>query len=306
MTQVTNTFEGGTDGATITTGNSGGVSGDAFQNVLTPATFDGTHVYTGSLAAKMGGPISVLGYNSTSPLGALREVHNNLFVYLPTTADPSSYFQLIAISEEPDGEGQYSGGETNVSPWYHTVGIQSAVAEFQTSSPIIPFDAWFRLVSHFRTESEAGAQDGYVSCKIYVTDLVGSPDEVLELTDVTTGSNPYTIYEIGASPVTGEFQWVDGIHWYSEMGGLLSTVATLDHSLLSGIRDHHDETHTLLSHPGGFVYKTGVAVTITDSDITAIGQVATDGMVAVTYDTMSTVTLLWTRLNGTWLAVEAT
>jgi hypothetical protein len=46
MTDVTNTFEGGTAGSTITTGNSGGTSGTAFNFIQTVS--GGASVYTSS------------------------------------------------------------------------------------------------------------------------------------------------------------------------------------------------------------------------------------------------------------------
>ena len=72
MTQFSNTFEGGTSGATITTANSGGGSGDAFNYVnLTGAstlTYDTTHVFGGVGAARFGvvaSQFAALQYGST-------------------------------------------------------------------------------------------------------------------------------------------------------------------------------------------------------------------------------------------------
>lgn len=50
MAQLTNSFEGGTDGVTITSGNSGGSSGDAFSNMSGSPAFSATHRHVGTLA----------------------------------------------------------------------------------------------------------------------------------------------------------------------------------------------------------------------------------------------------------------
>lgn len=85
---------------------------------------------------------------------------------------------------------------------------------------------------------------------------------------------------------------------------VLSTVATIDHDLLIGVEkdQHHTEIHALQSHTGGLLYKTGAAVTISDADFTA----PVDGMMAVTYDSTTGITLVWTRLASTWDAMETT
>jgi hypothetical protein len=49
---LSNTFEGGTDTAAITTGNSGGASGDAFNAVVGTCTYVSTPAMNGTLAAK--------------------------------------------------------------------------------------------------------------------------------------------------------------------------------------------------------------------------------------------------------------
>lgn len=102
----------------------------------------------------------------------------------------------------------------------------------------------------------------------------------------------YQVVEFSA-PITPPAESVD----------VLSTIATIDHDLLIGVEEdqHHTKLHTLQSHTGGFLYKTGTSPTITDADFV----VPTNGMVAVTYDTDDAITLVWTRFNGTWDAVEA-
>jgi hypothetical protein len=60
-----NTAEGGTNGVTVTTGNSGGASGDAFDNVVGSPTFSNAHPFTGSMGyySPGGGTASTLDWN---------------------------------------------------------------------------------------------------------------------------------------------------------------------------------------------------------------------------------------------------
>jgi len=91
---------------------------------------------------------------------------------------------------------------------------------------------------------------------------------------------------------------------------VLSSVATIDHDVLAGVEEdqHHTKSHYLdnqVDHVGGFVYKSGVDPVITDTDMTNAGiAAAADGQVAVTFDVMGGTTLVWTRLGGSWAAVE--
>jgi hypothetical protein len=59
---LNNTFEGGTDTTTITTGNSGGASGDAFSTVVIGAsatvTFSATHAHRGTLGMALTQPVT--------------------------------------------------------------------------------------------------------------------------------------------------------------------------------------------------------------------------------------------------------
>lgn len=88
----------------------------------------------------------------------------------------------------------------------------------------------------------------------------------------------------------------------NEAWDTLSTVATIDHDLIIGVEkdQHHLESHALQSHTGGLLYKVGTSPMVADTDFV----LATNGMVAVTYDTDDGITLLWSRANGSWSSVE--
>lgn len=157
------------------------------------------------------------------------------------------------------------------------------------------------------TSTHVYATDGLYTVTVTVYDLQGLSD-----------STSHTIYfphddVIWPSPEADQAQEV-----YLEpeiptqSSDVLSTVATIDHDLLIGVEEdqHHDNAHALNDeaiHTGGYFYKTGWQPTVTDADIVAAGvPAAADGQIVVTYDTHTTETLVWTRLNSVWSAVEAT
>jgi hypothetical protein len=85
---------------------------------------------------------------------------------------------------------------------------------------------------------------------------------------------------------------------------VLSTVATIDHDILTGIEpdQHHSESHALNAavHNAGFYVETANGAAITDADFVA----PANGMIAMTYDTSTGQMFLWTRSNGVWTYVE--
>lgn len=93
----TNTFEGGTHGNTITTGNSGGSSGDAFSSISgSTLTFDNTTVAHGSMAAKhdMDGVTTQCRYNWDLGAGNTEAIIYHRY-YLHIDSFPSTTFQLV-------------------------------------------------------------------------------------------------------------------------------------------------------------------------------------------------------------------
>jgi hypothetical protein len=85
VTTYVNTAEGGTDGTTVTTGNSGGASGDAFASVLGPWKFSAANKAHGSL-----------GYLCDTSAGAT----GYWMYHSPTAASQYAvrfYFKLVAL-----------------------------------------------------------------------------------------------------------------------------------------------------------------------------------------------------------------
>lgn len=68
MAQIRNTFDGGTNGVGMTTGNTGGTSGNAFTAVEAALTFSSDWAVTGTLCAKY--PTSGTGYGRWSIAGS--------------------------------------------------------------------------------------------------------------------------------------------------------------------------------------------------------------------------------------------
>ena len=95
MARRDNTFEGGVDGTVITSGNSGGASGDAFNVVVTntPATepaFDNTHAI-GTLSAHVAQTAAAADFCQVrwTALGDLAEAYGQICIYI-TAAPPNT------------------------------------------------------------------------------------------------------------------------------------------------------------------------------------------------------------------------
>jgi hypothetical protein len=85
---LANTFEGGTDGVTISVANSGGASGDAFSAVVgTQIVFSAAAVMHGGMGMKMDNPGATTTYGSWTGFGTLT-VRTYFRVYLRLSTIP--------------------------------------------------------------------------------------------------------------------------------------------------------------------------------------------------------------------------
>lgn len=95
MAQYANSAEGGSSGTTVTTGNSGGASGDAWTAVTIAGgdglTFDNTHAAHGNLAYKIVATTGATFFERTYP-GATTTVALRFYLYI--AANPSSLVTL--------------------------------------------------------------------------------------------------------------------------------------------------------------------------------------------------------------------
>src|SRR5215467_10547633 len=97
MTSLVNSAEGGTNGTTVSTGNSGGASGNAFDALLTTnatVAYDNAHAHSGALSVKFAtaGTAANWAVEWTTSMGTLSQVWFRLYVYF--TANPAAGFRI--------------------------------------------------------------------------------------------------------------------------------------------------------------------------------------------------------------------
>lgn len=146
MTLLTNSWEGGTNGTVLSTGNTGGLSGNAFDAVNASGTgttgkFSNTQAAHGSLSMQLiyaSGVASKAYVSWTTSMGAQSQIWFRLYVYL--TAYPNAAMRLWSTD---------IGGVTLCSALYvntgGTLSFNDTSAAAFTTTNAIPLNTWYRL-----------------------------------------------------------------------------------------------------------------------------------------------------------------
>lgn len=215
MTLVTNTFEGGSDGTTVTTGNSGGASGTAFNDVVKAA--DGTVAFSnvqkrGTLACRFqqvtAGDCHVA-WNETTK-GALTDDYVRAYMYL-TNAFTLNNDQI----EWWSAAFGFMGSIRWTSTGAFTIANASA-SPVATSATTVGAGEWCRIEAHKHADTSAG----FITCRIFKgADLEGTtPTE--EFGTSSTWADPATSSTwdyfgmptaIGSQPPSSGFLYMDDI-----------------------------------------------------------------------------------------------
>ena len=213
MAVVVNTAEGGTDGVAVSTGNSGGASGNAFEKLTVAGTgtvtFDDAHVAHGSMAIKtanVAGDEATFGWSSASALGSLGEVWGRAYLYLEDA--PTVDQRIIRLGT----------GSSLVTVFLRTVANGQDVRVLNAASVAVagstidyPLDAWFRLEWHFIPDPTTG----FAEVKIFLDSDSDTPDETLTANNINSGTGPATAYWNGTAGSTSGAStiWWDSIEW---------------------------------------------------------------------------------------------
>lgn len=223
-----NNADGGTNGATVTTGNSGGVSGDAWNQVaITSGTliFDSTQKMYGSLSYKYdpaAGGISQFGWDTTS-IGIVTEIWGR------------TYHRLSGISVNQPAVFFGAGGGASAASIYFTAGNHVKVwnagqAAGTEGSVAVSASSWFRLEYYLKAHASAGT----IEAKLFLT-----PDS-------TTVSETITLANTGTNGVLDQVMWggFDGtdnpIAWVDSHE--LSRVGYVGPTLFSRVNDQSNTT----------------------------------------------------------------
>lgn len=151
MTQYSHNFEGGTNGATVTTGNSGGASGDSFDAVAAPAgttlIYDNTHPAHGTLGLKGAtGSTSAAAYSQKNFPAATSTAALRFYCYL--TANPAVATAIATIVS-----GTVTIARVRVSALGKLQIIDANNAAVLTQTGSIPLNQLFRVEVQFSSLS---------------------------------------------------------------------------------------------------------------------------------------------------------
>lgn len=190
MTQCTATFESGTSGNALATGDA--ASGTAYDSVTThtpigtqsSVTYSTTHVHSGSLSAKYDFPHNnspdTCAFAWTTSLGSISEHYGRIYIYL--TANPNVVFQILL---ESDGVGRAMKLQVNSAGKIVAAGDG---ANLGTSTSALTLNSWNRIEWHHK---DASGTSGIVVVQLFLgTNADGStPDDTsLSFTATSAGS----------------------------------------------------------------------------------------------------------------------
>lgn len=207
MTQLANTFEGGSDETTITTGNSGGGSGDAFYNINLDAG-GGTAVFDNARAAH--GTYSARLNNGTNPSGStyvewddssygdLTTHYGRAYFYFSTIQSTARiilfrFASLIFLELVTGGSGNFR--------------IRDNTAFTANSTNTVPTGQWVR----FEWKLVHSATVGEFTVRYYADAESSTPTETLSITNGDTGTSGDYVWFGPILSAVNQTLWVDSL-----------------------------------------------------------------------------------------------
>lgn len=140
MPTITNNADGGSDGTTVTAGNSGGASGTAYDSVVgTPTiTFDNDHASSGSLAYKVTGGTGAQQMVWSTALGTVGQLWGRFYIW--SSGAPSTNIGIVRFTV---------GGSQTARLRYETTGqlmlSDAGNGPEVTTTSAIPTGQWVRV-----------------------------------------------------------------------------------------------------------------------------------------------------------------
>lgn len=210
MTTLLNNFSGGTNGTTLTPGNSGGASGNAFDSVLVSGTstlkYDNTNTIHSGLSAKsVNGAAtanSIMEW-TTSLGGSLAQVWFRAYLYI-TAAPPSGNARFFDARQDPTVAGSVA-----ISAAGKIAAQDSATVTQATSTTTLPLNAWFRIEGYVI----GSATVGQIQAKIFT-----SPDAVSPVETVTTAATINTTGTINRVDYGNPSSAANFAFWLGDVG----------------------------------------------------------------------------------------
>lgn len=206
MTTLLNSFEGGTSGTTISTGNSGGASGSAFDVVTIGGTsavaYSNAQAAHGALSGKFTVASGVSNISSiawSTSMGTQTQIWYRMYLYF--TSAPASFGLWRALQGASLCAGIVLVTDGTIQ------GRSSSNATVFTTASSYPLNQWFRLEG-FVTGS---ASVGQMQLKLF-----GSPNGTIPTETQTTAANLNTLgspntYQYGVLTSDAATFWMDDL-----------------------------------------------------------------------------------------------
>lgn len=206
---LNNNAEGGTNGVAVTTGNSGGASGNAWDTVRGAGTiFDNAHPADGTLAYKFTAAASpvltTLDWEATALGSTLTFAWSRHYVYVPALPGVTTYAAIVTF--DLAGTGVSAGITINDTG---TIGVVTATGTVATTATITA-GSLFRVESHLVCDPVVGTFE----VKLFNSPYSTSPTETVSRTGQNTraGFNALRSGFDGATLVSGYLMWLDAIN----------------------------------------------------------------------------------------------
>jgi hypothetical protein len=201
---LTNNAEGGVDNAVVTTGNSGGISGTAWDAVLIGSggaaiTFDNTFGY-GSMSYQMVSGTSNTNLSWSTSMGTLGEAWGRVYLYLPSLPIASTGLVRLVV-----GGAQVARITVSLTG---SVELRNAAnTKIGQTTAVTATGQWVRIEWHVI----ASATNGTIEVQLYNNADSITPDEVVSLTGAVLATNIDQVQYGPVNNVLAGTYWLDNI-----------------------------------------------------------------------------------------------
>jgi hypothetical protein len=225
MTLLQNTLEGGTNATTITTGNSGGASGNAFHAIVGACTYDTTRAAHGTMSAKLtptSGAACNIKYGAQSGGSMLASTSPAARVYAYFTANPSSEYTFLR-ADDASNAIRFRINISAAGKLIVSTNDGTSTTTRWTSTQSVPLNQWVRI--EIRAVIAAGT-GGSIECAFYVGDST-SPVDSFTVSGINTGANAVQSIQFGkyGSDTTATAFWLDEIAVNTSTSSFIGPVA---------------------------------------------------------------------------------
>jgi hypothetical protein len=204
-----NTFEGGSDAATITTANSGDASGTPWDNVTigagdATAEYDDLRAAHGTLSARLATTATGANVYLRWDLADANELFTRFYLYLPSTVAlpvrllwiETSGFTMVGRYQIVD-----SGGTPRLQVWKEADGANAI------GTVVVTRDTWVRIETRLKLGTT-----GVIEAKLFNSPEISTADDTVTLDPAVTTNTAMARGRFGwnNSPTNQEY-WLDSI-----------------------------------------------------------------------------------------------